>query len=106
MCTLEAGPAPILAQQMAGEFDPTRHTSWNDGVASKDGVILKMWSKYASVSQGNHPSATASCYRLRCLPQGYIDRIHCSIARGAIYLIGILLTEGAYHDGTEVTCNV
>ena len=37
---------PNLAPQTAGEFDQSRHTSWNDIVLLKEGIVVKIkWSK-------------------------------------------------------------
>ena len=45
-----------LAPQTAGEFDPTRHTSWNDIVVLKEGVIIKIkWSKTLQSVKGTTP---------------------------------------------------
>ena len=33
---------PNLAPQTAGEFDQSRHTSWNDIVLLKEGIVVKI----------------------------------------------------------------
>ena len=45
-----------LAPPTAGEFDPSRHTSWDDVLASKDGVIIKLkWTKTLQSVKGSTP---------------------------------------------------
>ena len=46
-----------LAPQTVSQFDPSRHTSWNDVVASDDGVIVKLkWSKTLQAVKGAMPA--------------------------------------------------
>ena len=45
-----------LAPPTAGEFDPSRHTSWDDVVASKQGIIIKLkWTKTHQSVKGSTP---------------------------------------------------